>query len=214
MPWRVTGYEHIYFFRKRRMILYALPVAAILLLLWFVTNHYLGDPNYKPSWHPPRCHGKRCGGAILMYVLIFGFLSLPVWVKLPLTAGGAGEALTWLLARLKWSFDRSPDFAIGPHGLYGLCGLQYFDVSWAEVTRIKSQTTITLFGANESLTIFTTKLRPSWNWLGKPKRKAVQIGLIPLHGLPLRTILGHVKRYAPDLQIETTQINTLPRWLQ
>lgn len=208
MPWRGTGYEYIYYFRKQRMILFVLPVAAILLLLWFVTDHYLGDPNYRPTWDPPRCHGKRCGWTILMYVLLFGFLSLPVWVKLPLTAGGAGEALTWLLARLKWAFDKSPDFAIGPTGIYGLCGLRYYHVTWPEVTQIRFVTATTILGERESLAFFTTVNRSSRSWVGTLKLKNVEIWIAPIHGLPTRTILEHVKMYVPDMKIEMVEYGT------
>lgn len=214
MPWRSTSYRRVYYFRRRRMIWISLVVCLIVGFFWLVTDHYLADATYVPIWHFPRCHGRRCGGALMLYIALFLFLLLPVWIKMGVSMSVAGEFIARVFALLVWSFDRRPDFAIGPYGVYGLSGIRYHHVAWSQVKRVRLTDSATIFGVLTSMTIVTRKKTPSRSLLGKRRSRAIVFTLAPVHGLPIREVFRQIRSYAPDIEAQEVQIDRRPYWLR
>ena len=196
-------------------MIWLLAVLIIVgLAVWQLAPHYLADSGYVPEWHTPRCHGRGCGLGILMAFIVFLFLLLPVWIKLPTALLAIGELLVHLIAFLVWSFDRRPDLAIGPHGIYGFNQLGYHHVPWSNVGGVVLQRNITLFGTTHSLTIYTRQKprKSALEFWRKPK--PIRFSLIPLYGFNISEIIDSIHAYAPDKKVRTNDVDTRPKWLR
>lgn len=83
----------------------------------------------EPNW-TARSYGK---GAGLILILVF----LPIWIRVPLMIGLAGELVRIGVHRLWHSFDSKPDFTIGPEGI-GSVGFynKFTVVPWDHIERV------------------------------------------------------------------------------
>jgi hypothetical protein len=174
--------------------------------------YFILDSSYSPTWEDFKCKGScRKGGAAIVF-LIFLFVSLPVWLKALATGSAISEVLARWTAYVVWTFDRRPDFAIGPYGIYGLSGLKYHHIAWPDISGAVHRRTRTLFGTRRSLR-FNTKVKREKSWLlfGR-KPSDVSIVLAPVHGFDLDEIRMLTGRFAPEVRIDEVAADTRP-WL-
>ena len=214
MPWRSTSYERYYYYRRRRMMWLALAIPIVVWLLWFVTGKYLADPNFSPVWDIPNCSGRRCGGQLILYALIFVFLSLPVWLKIPSVIFGIAELFWRIIALLWWSFDKRPDFAIGPYGIYGMSGFGYHHVPWSKVGGIHASKIRHTFASVRHLVIYTTQKTESRNILGRKRKSNVKFVFAPIHGIDVDRLLRDVAKFAPGKRVIENSLDARPKWLR
>jgi len=185
---------------------------AIALIFFYLVPRFVLDQTYSPHWMDFQCHGSCRKGAALVGLLLFLLLSLPVWFKALATGSAISEILARWMAYLVWTFDRRPDFAIGPYGIYGLCGLKYFHVLWPNVSKVSDHHTRTVFGTMRSL-IFETTMKRDKSWLTfRRKPSNVRIALVPAHGFDLDEIRSLVATFAPGVRIAETKSDIRP-WL-
>lgn len=199
------GKGRAYHFRRSSMIWLALPVAAVIGLLWFITARYIIGRVDAPTFNHPDCTRAGCIGDFVIDAVTYLFLLVPLWVKLPLVAILGGEALARLLAPLVWTFDRTPDFSIGPEGVYGPCGLVFERVPWTEVSSATRQVYVTYAGIFFGLDIATTRTGRAFGLLGLGRTRPVTLRLRPLHGFPLQEIVDQIRIFAPDVIIYTEE---------
>ncbi|MEQ1521737.1 MAG: hypothetical protein ABL936_10765 [Aestuariivirga sp.] len=196
------------------MIWLALIIALVLWGLWMVTDRYLVDPAYAPEWHPPKCRGRGCGYAFLLYAALFLFLLLPVWIKAPTVVTAVAEVCTRVIALLYWSFDRRPDFAVGPHGVYGLCRLRYHHVPWSKVGGIQDTRSRSIFGTSRSLIISTSQRTKVIKLFQLNKMKPVKFVLAPIHGIDINAVIEEIRKFAPDKTIRVHEFDQRPSWMR
>jgi hypothetical protein len=201
MPWQHSPYHRYYYFRRRRMVWLALLIPLTIWLLWLVTGKYLADPSYAPVWETPRCRGKNCLYSLIGYVLLFLFLLLPVWIKLPSIAIATGELFSRVLALLYWSIDSRPDFAIGPHGIYGLYNFKYQHFSWSKIGPITHVETNHKFGKFRTLIFETKHTQRQFSLFDQNKTKRVKIVIAPIHGINIDEVLTDIAAFAPNKKV-------------
>lgn len=194
----------IYFFNRSTMAWLVLPVAVILGMLWLVAGFDLTKLSYSPE-RPAPCHGSKCMEKDFLVGIVGLFLLLPVWVKLSAVGAVVGEALSRLIANLVWSFDKKPDFTIGPEGVYGPSGLQFHHVPWTEISCLVKRVYVTPIGLMFGLSFETSRQVRSFGLFSFGRKKPLVLKLQPIHGLPLQEIVDKVRVSAPHLLIKTEE---------
>jgi hypothetical protein len=196
------------------MICLALVFPLVLWPLWYITAKYLGDPSYFPVWDIPECHGRKCGGKLVLYTVGFLFLLLPVWIKLPSVAFGVAELFWRVLAMLYWSFDSRPDFAIGPHGIYGVSRFKYHHVGWPQVGGIHLVKNIQTLTTMKHLKIYTKQKTTPASLFPTGRKVNVTFAIAPIHGIEIEAVLRDIEKFAPGKKVINIDVDSRPKWLR
>jgi hypothetical protein len=134
MPWRQSAYLQYYYLSKWKSLLFATVVLAVALGIFWVTYSFLADPHWSPRWEDLR--PRRRKGALIALV-IFIFCSLPFWLRTPPAIYLIAEFCVVAIVRIIWAFDKRPDFAIGPHGIYGMKFSAYYHLPWHQILYVQ-----------------------------------------------------------------------------
>lgn len=205
-PQQTNEYARYYYFKRLRMLLGCAFILALVATGIWLTYKYLANPNYAPDWNEwmtsiSQMRGRKSGGRKLFVFLLLVFLSLPFWLKTPPTILLIGELISFAICRLLWAFDKRPDFAIGPSGIYGLSYLTYYRLSWSQISFVALQSTQWVpnwlsFGHHRHI-VFRTRLKttPS-KLLFWRKPQPIELVLHSLH-FDIDDILLNIRRFAP-----------------
>lgn len=207
MPGQQTGDVRIYWFRPATMIWLLAPALLIAGVLWFCADALIFGPREAPSFSHPGCVGRACPGDYAIDTAAYLLMFIPSWIRLPVIALLAGEALTRLIVPVIWSFDRTPDFTIGPQGIYGPSGLRFYDVPWSDIRTATRRIYMTDVGQFFGLNFETTREVRPFGLLGLIKTKPLVIRLRLVHGFPLQEIVEEIKSQAPEMMIFTEEVD-------
>jgi hypothetical protein len=202
MPWRTSSYHRYYYLDRKKLFFPTIALFCFFAMTLCISLWYFLDPTWYPKW-PRRVRGK---GAIWVY-LFFAVVSLPVWLRVPIAFVAISEFITYRIAMLVWMFDDRPDFAIGPHGIYGIDYLKYRHISWRMIDYLEVKTYSSKLSSKTSSQI--TFVGKKWDDQNPDKMARVtapKIVLRAYEGVSDEDILELMQKYQPTLTIHRLAI--------
>lgn len=203
-----AGYSDFYWFGEKYRWTLVVLLSAIVCFAVFA-YHWIIDPNFHADWkHLPRCHGRGCGYALLIYGLVLLFLSLPVWLKFPTAFIAFVERVYYLIRRLIWTLDRHPDLAIGKNGVYFPKKLKYLELNWSEISKVE---VVRIRNEKKNKTYPPTI---KFYGFGRTERTLRDVGPLtdPVHctipsrfGFEQEAIIAAIRDFAPGLAVTETK---------
>jgi hypothetical protein len=204
------GYCDFFYFGHRYLAFWLCSLIILLATAFFAYGPLL-DHAFKPGWSTDfQCHGKSCFWVELGAWAMAFFLTLPVWLKFPATLFFGSGSLAGSIQRTSRAFDRRPDVAVGPQGVYFPGVFRYQSLAWNDISKITLErvrakrsliatSTIKLFG---NLPPENPQFKPVW-----PVTEPLLCNIPASFGFDQRLLLEAIRKHAPGIAVSETEVS-------
>jgi len=159
------------------------PFVVIVVLLIALVIAWIAWEASDLAWSP----SPKGEGAWLILLIA----ALPIWIRVPLLIGVAGELVRLSLPRLAHAFDNRPDFVVGPDGIGGVDYMTFRVIPWTAIQDVEiNKHGLRIVGPDRKANVVTHLLAG--------KRHVIIYSRF-LFKTPVTDVLLAIRHYRPDL---------------